>query len=324
MSLPPYPRKGQAVHQWARALCDYVRAGQINSVLGGRLTGSGNGKTLVIEGGASSRSTKAGNNTTPFFPRLKVGDDSLELSFNPGRLIEMNPKEGENAVRIWLPTVEDTPMDAKPRPTISAETDQWAYLYYETDSTGAIKEDPAPSIKVEDPNKESKHYTPAPPDEGVEDGEDGEYWVPIAKVTTVDDRPKVTSVVQSDVVHAPYLWAPRNGEGDGESIAPKFDGGQRGYVFPKIRGANVIKVEKEEESLVVSLDVTSSAHIRYYDVLITLDNESSGGIKVARSSSPNLQLWIFRGLVYLSEPEGYDGTDNPYDIYSALPNEIPV
>jgi hypothetical protein len=269
------------------------------------------------------RASRAKGTPPPFYPKVKGSQaDGWKITFKSGRLVTYNPSTDTEAIKTIIPKIGGVDMDAATPPSLSIESGQWAYLFFQTDSKGIINEDEPPSIIADDPDKPSTHHIPPSPDDDM--GVDGAYYIPLAKFEIDDDSPKVTPLIQSDFIHTPYLWSGRDAEGDGESISPRYKPDEVVWEFPKVAGKKEIKVTREEGSVEISLDVTSSAHIRYFEVYISLNNQSSGGIRIERAPSPYLELWIWKGLVYLSQPEDFVDSDNPRDIYSAVPNEIPV
>jgi hypothetical protein len=262
----------------------------------------------------------------PFSVRI-VGrsEGSVSVTVKPGYIIERINKveDGTSAIIKHLPMIDEKPLTDKPAPRLDVSVGQVIYCNFATDSKGRILTDEPPVIIADEEDKQSTLYTPAEPD--ADEGSDGEYCIPLAKVEAGEGenaKPVIVQYQRSDIEHYPSLWTPKDGEGDGESIAPKFKPEDGVYSFPKIKGKNAIKVEKEEDSVEVSINVTNTAHIRYFSVVIAIENASTGTLTITRQSeSPELELWVWNGLVYLSEPEGFPVDENPRDLFTVIPTE---
>jgi hypothetical protein len=286
---------------------------------------------LKRRGGGSG----GGGQRPPFACLGTVKDSSggYTVTLQPGHLVERVPavSDGGNAVIVHVPEIDGAAMTDKPAPPLEVTEDQVVYLKYLTDAKGTILtgEDP-PQIVADEEGLQSTHHIPPTPDD--DEGTEGEYYIPLFQFTLqpvseeagAEDRPVILPLVQSDVEHVPFLWSARDAEGDGASISPRYQPEDALWEFPKLAGKGEIKTEREGGTIEVTLDVTSTAHIRFFEVVIAVENATLGTVTVTQlSSSPYLELWIWKGLVYLSQPEDFIEEENPRDIFSAVPNVVP-
>lgn len=177
----------------------------------------------------------------PFFPVviLDLGGN-YEVTLQPGVVASWSPIADTDTLELVTPEVNGQPIDADPRPTIVVPPGEWVSMEIDTDAFNQITGTP----KVVVADQDGTHYIPEVADT---EPRDGKYYVKLFKITVVDDRPVVTSGVQSDILLTPYLW-PGENEGGGARVLKDYDVETGAYRFRTIAdGYGVSTLENGDE-----------------------------------------------------------------------------
>jgi len=135
---------------------------------------------------------------TPYYLRKEEVEGEEEgqwkVQFRPGYVYELTPGAAEANVKqhqIFVGTDPAVALDAAEPPDIDIDLGNYIYLHFETESDGELKEIVEgegiyADIRVEESEKASTYHIL--PDGDGANGEDGDYYVLLAQVETVDEN----------------------------------------------------------------------------------------------------------------------------------------
>lgn len=191
-----------------------------------------------------------GSGYNPFEPMAITVDDpeadpkTYKVTVHEGWVMErITTRSGTppDGVVEFMPRIEDavlgwTLLNADPRPTLEMDVGDTAWLIYETDNKGEVKEDGSPDfnwprIVANADANDSTHYQPA--DEVNTDGTLGDYRIPLFKLEADGDHYKVKLYQQSDVEHYHELPTFEN-LGTGKRVFKRREGDK--YEFLSVKG----------------------------------------------------------------------------------------
>ena len=228
----------------------------------------------------------------------------------PGVFAYIDPNDADNTISVVIPKYELEEIDKDT--DIAIEPGKTLYLYHDVGADGGAIPGSV-ILAVDDPDKESTHYTP---EIGDDPGATGEYWHPLWSLVPGDeptDPPKVQPIITKDISFTPNLWSGNVGDGEGR-ILNEYARAENKYKFRALKRdeytsgevdskpTSGIRLSESDESVLIR---GSSKNLNLSIFSFSLVQDINDNYSLQEASEPLVTLYWRDGI--------YEGTEEPAD-----------
>lgn len=260
---------------------------------------------------ARSGTADASFNNPPFSLReLKKDGANFNVTIWPGWLRDIITKGGEgvDGVLFIMPKAGEKELSADPAPEIAMKMGDYLYCHYTSDKKGNVTGDA--SIVADKKDKKSVHYQPDTDGEG---GADGDYWIKVGKLETVDGKTTWKSYQNSDIEHYHELPSFKN-VGDGSAVFKERDALEDSYKMRRVRGLYGLTDDQETDRITLNVDAENVGEGE--KVLVVPEGEETNA-----GTDGKMQLRTIRAM---TEEEASEATGSPQIRVVTVENSIVV